>query len=83
MSCSKDQDNISSTASKSSTKLNASDKYSSIAPSNNYEDDLDDFDPRGTSNASKYLKCCFLWYNGCYVNYKEVTCLLAYFGIDF
>jgi epsin len=48
---SKDQDNISSTASKSSTKLNASDKYSSIAPSNNYEDDFDDFDPRGTSNA--------------------------------
>ncbi|XP_062159368.1 clathrin interactor EPSIN 1 [Alnus glutinosa] len=54
---SKDGNNISSSASKSSTKLYDSDKYNSIpsqslgAPPNNYEDDFDDFDPRGTSNS--------------------------------
>ncbi|KAG9157024.1 hypothetical protein Leryth_009068 [Lithospermum erythrorhizon] len=41
-------------ATKSTTKLSDSDKYSSTgaqsssAPSNNYEDDFDDFDPRGS-----------------------------------
>ena len=28
---------------------------SSSAPSNNNEDEFDDFDPRGTSNTSMYL----------------------------
>ncbi|KAM3710204.1 hypothetical protein ACB098_01G012600 [Castanea mollissima] len=51
------QDKISSKASKSSTKSNVFDKYGSIpsqtsrAPSNNDEDEFDDFDPRGTSNT--------------------------------
>ncbi|KAL8209858.1 hypothetical protein R6Q57_006590 [Mikania cordata] len=50
------QDSTATGASKVSTK-NASDKYSSIslqtlnAPSNNDDDDFDDFDPRGTSTA--------------------------------
>ncbi|XP_015885107.1 clathrin interactor EPSIN 1 isoform X1 [Ziziphus jujuba] len=53
----KDQDNMSSTASKSSSKSNDFDKYGSIptqsssVPSNYYEDDFDDFDPRGTSSS--------------------------------
>lgn len=61
LSCSNAQDKISSKASKSSTKSNAFDKYGSIpsqssrAPSNNDEDEFDDFDPRGTSNTSMYL----------------------------
>ncbi|KDO79973.1 hypothetical protein CISIN_1g008569mg [Citrus sinensis] len=52
----KDQDNMSSNASKSAMKSNDSDKYSSIPsqsssiPSNKYDDDFDDFDPRGTSS---------------------------------
>lgn len=60
MSSRKDQDNMSSTASKSSSKSNDFDKYGSIptqsssVPSNYYEDDFDDFDPRGTSSSSKY-----------------------------
>ncbi|XP_040997439.1 clathrin interactor EPSIN 1 [Juglans microcarpa x Juglans regia] len=55
---SKDENNISSNASKSSTKLYDSDKYSSIPSqsssvlSNNYEDEFDDFDPRGTAKAA-------------------------------
>ncbi|KAF5468091.1 hypothetical protein F2P56_012272 [Juglans regia] len=55
---SKDENNISSNASKSSTKLYDSDKYGSIpsqsssVPSNNYEDEFDDFDPRGTAKAA-------------------------------
>ncbi|MFS7928719.1 putative ENTH domain, clathrin interactor EPSIN 1 [Helianthus anomalus] len=50
------EDSTGSGASKPSTKK-ASDKYSSIpsqtssAPSNNNDDDFDDFDPRGTSTA--------------------------------
>lgn len=58
--CSKDQDNMSSNASKSAIKSNDSDKYSSIPsqsssiPPNKYDDDFDDFDPRGTSSNSKY-----------------------------
>lgn len=61
LSCSNAQDKISSKASKSSTKSNVFDKYGSIpsqtsrAPSNNDEDEFDDFDPRGTSNTSMYL----------------------------
>lgn len=60
ISCSKDGDNMSSNA---STKLYGSDKYSSIrsqsssVPSNNYEDEFDDFDPRGT--ASKCSEMMF------------------------
>lgn len=51
-----DQDNMSSNASKSAMKSNDSDKYSSIPsqsssiPSNKYDGDFDDFDPRGTSS---------------------------------
>lgn len=44
---SKDQDNMSSRASKSSANLSASDKKNSV--SSNYDDD--DFDPRGTSST--------------------------------
>ncbi|KAI3692617.1 hypothetical protein L6452_32437 [Arctium lappa] len=50
------QDSSATVASKPSIK-SASEKYSTIpsqsssAPSNNNEDDFDDFDPRGTSNA--------------------------------
>ncbi|KAH0988327.1 hypothetical protein GBA52_015504 [Prunus armeniaca] len=54
----KDQDNISSSVSKSSNKSNDSEKYSSVhTQSANVPDDDnddDDFDPRGTSAASKY-----------------------------
>ncbi|XP_040998725.1 clathrin interactor EPSIN 1-like isoform X2 [Juglans microcarpa x Juglans regia] len=45
-------------SSKASTKLYGSDKYGSIrsqsssVPSNNYEDEFDDFDPRGTAKAA-------------------------------
>ncbi|KAG6624496.1 clathrin interactor EPSIN 1-like isoform X1 [Carya illinoinensis] len=52
---SKDGDNMSSNA---STKLYGLDKYSSIrsqsssVPSNNYEDEFDDFDPRGTATEA-------------------------------
>ena len=48
-----------SSASGASTK-SASEKYSTVpsqsstAPSNDIDDDFDDFDPRGTSNASKF-----------------------------
>ena len=57
---SKGQDTSTSVASRPETAINISDKYSSAAtqsssaPSNNYEDDFDDFDPRGTSSTSKY-----------------------------
>ncbi|KAL5850533.1 hypothetical protein ACOSQ4_008546 [Xanthoceras sorbifolium] len=53
---SKDQGYTSSSASKSATKSNDSDKYNSVPsqstsfPSNNYDDDFDDFDPRGISS---------------------------------
>ena len=46
-------------ASQPATKSNDSDKYGSVPaqssslPSDNYEDDFDDFDPRGTSTKSK------------------------------
>lgn len=52
----KDQDNMSSNASKSATKSNDPDKYSSIPsqssiiPSTKHDDNFDDFDPRGTSS---------------------------------
>lgn len=58
--CRKGQDNISSNTSKSTTKSNDSNNYSSIplqrssVPSNN---DDDDFDPRGLSSNSKYSMC--------------------------
>lgn len=51
---------MSSNASKSATKSNDPDKYSSIPsqssiiPSTKYDDNFDDFDPRGTSSNSKY-----------------------------
>ncbi|CAK9171447.1 unnamed protein product [Ilex paraguariensis] len=51
------QDTSAADASKSTAKKSDSDKYASIpsqssnAPANNYEDDFDDFDPRGTSSA--------------------------------
>ncbi|XP_057959639.1 clathrin interactor EPSIN 1 isoform X1 [Malania oleifera] len=54
---SKDQDSLSSVASKPSVMINEADKYSSVpsqssnVPANNYEDDFDDFDPRGTSST--------------------------------
>ncbi|XP_059657111.1 clathrin interactor EPSIN 1-like [Cornus florida] len=54
---SKDQDKLISGASKPATRSNDHDKYASVpsqsssAPSNNYEDEFDDFDPRGTSGA--------------------------------
>lgn len=54
--CSKSE---SSSASKSSTKLNGSAGHKAVpsqntnALSSNYEDDFDDFDPRGTSMTSK------------------------------
>ncbi|KAL2457487.1 Clathrin interactor EPSIN 1 [Abeliophyllum distichum] len=54
---SKDQDSVASGASKTSTKTSKPDKYaaaasqSSSVASNNYDDDFDDFDPRGTSSA--------------------------------
>ncbi|KAK3213041.1 hypothetical protein Dsin_017747 [Dipteronia sinensis] len=53
---SKDQGYTSSSASKSATKSNDSDQYGSVpsqsarGPSNNYDDDFDDFDPRGISS---------------------------------
>lgn len=47
---SKDQDNLSSRASRSSANLNASDKKNSVS-SNYDDDDFDDFDPRGTSST--------------------------------
>lgn len=55
----KDQNSISSNGSQPATNSNYSDKYSSTPaqsstlPSNNSEDDFDDFDPRGTSTTSK------------------------------
>ncbi|KAJ6915531.1 hypothetical protein NC651_017511 [Populus alba x Populus x berolinensis] len=49
---SKDQDNMSSRASKSSANLSASDKKNSV--SSNYDDD--DFDPRGTSSTTNLPK---------------------------
>ncbi|KAH7574309.1 hypothetical protein JRO89_XS03G0280300 [Xanthoceras sorbifolium] len=60
---SKDQGYTSSSASKSATKSNDSDKYNSVPsqstsfPSNNYDDDFDDFDPRGISSNSNTDTC--------------------------
>lgn len=57
---SKGQDTSTTVASKPVTKTSDSDKYASIAsqkssePSTNYDDEFDDFDPRGTATASKY-----------------------------
>ncbi|CAI9093608.1 OLC1v1029154C1 [Oldenlandia corymbosa var. corymbosa] len=54
---SKSQDSTSADASKTTRKTDGHDNYatfpsqSSSAPSNNYDDDFDDFDPRGTSSA--------------------------------
>ncbi|CAL5440725.1 unnamed protein product [Camellia sinensis] len=54
---SKRQDTSASGGSRSATVINDSDKHSSVptqsssAPSNNYDDDFDDFDPRGISSA--------------------------------
>ncbi|CAI9771735.1 unnamed protein product [Fraxinus pennsylvanica] len=54
---SKDQDSVAASASKTSTKTSKPDKYaaaasqSSSVASNNYDDDFDDFDPRGTTSA--------------------------------
>ncbi|XP_038700334.1 clathrin interactor EPSIN 1-like isoform X2 [Tripterygium wilfordii] len=54
---SKDQNNKSTSMSKSSAKLSESDKYSSThsqsssVPSNNNDEDFDDFDPRGTTSS--------------------------------
>lgn len=59
---SKGQDTLTTAASKPVTKTSDSDKYASIAseksiePSTNYDDEFDDFDPRGTATASKYCK---------------------------
>lgn len=36
------------------TRSSKSSAQNSSAPPNNYEDDFDDFDPRGTSTTSKY-----------------------------
>ncbi|KAF3447495.1 hypothetical protein FNV43_RR12681 [Rhamnella rubrinervis] len=47
----KDQDNMSSIASKSSAKSKDSAQSSSVPSSNYEEDDFDDFDPRGTSTS--------------------------------
>ncbi|KAL3498537.1 hypothetical protein ACH5RR_041269 [Cinchona calisaya] len=55
----KGQETGSANASKTTTKINDPDKYGSIptqsssAPTNNYDDDFDDFDPRGTSSAKR------------------------------
>lgn len=57
----KDQNSISSSGLQAVTKSNYSDEYSSdpaqssSLPSNNAEDDFDDFDPRGTSTTSKLV----------------------------
>lgn len=62
MSCSKNQHNISSKSSNSSTNVK---NYSSVhtqtssVPTNSIEDDFDDFDPRGTSTTSKYCATIF------------------------
>lgn len=56
--CSKVQDTVSASGSKTMKKIGEpkkSSSQSSIVPSSNYEEDFDDFDPRGTSSASKYL----------------------------
>lgn len=59
---SKDQGYTSSSASKSATKSTDSNKYSPApsqsdsVPASNYDDEFDDFDPRGTSSNSKYYK---------------------------
>lgn len=56
LSCSKSQENKSSRVSKSSTNANnygSVPSQSSSVPANNTEDEMDDFDPRGTS-TSKY-----------------------------
>lgn len=51
---------MSSKASKLATKANDSDNYSTIrsqsasVPSNDYDNDFDDFDPRGISSNSMY-----------------------------
>lgn len=59
--CSKDQDTVAVGASKTSKMTSKPDKnaaaasQSSSVASNNYnDDDFDDFDPRGTTNSSKY-----------------------------
>lgn len=57
---SKGQETKSADASKTTKSTHEPDKYASIptqsssAPMNNYDDEFDDFDPRGTSSASKY-----------------------------
>lgn len=64
---SRDQNNASANASKSSSKLNDPHKNNSVpsqhtsAPSSNYEGDLDDdFDPRGSSSSSKFPELCLI-----------------------
>jgi len=58
LSCSKSQENKSSGLSKSSTNANnygSVSSQSSSVPANSTEDDMDDFDPRGTSTSKSNI----------------------------
>lgn len=58
LSCSKSQENKSSRVSKSSTNANnygSVPSQSSSVPANSTEDDMDDFDPRGTSTSKSNI----------------------------
>lgn len=77
--CSKDQDNLSSRASRSSANLNASDKKNSV--SSNYDDD--DFDPRGTSSTSKYSEYCMRGVVVCFILVKDMLGMNIFFKFCF
>lgn len=77
--CSKDQDNLSSRASRSSANLNASDKKNSV--SSNYDDD--DFDPRGTSSTSKYSEYCMCGVVVCFILVKDMLGMNIFFKFCF
>lgn len=82
MFCSKDQDNLSSRASRSSANLNASDKKNSVS-SNYDDDDFDDFDPRGTSSTSKYSEYCMRGVVVCFILVKDMLGMNIFFKFCF